>query len=147
MKKILSLFLLLTCGMITWGQQTPDRNVQAEKEKYLRKSRMQKTVAWVLVGAGAVCLAAPALDGSSGQNEEGGWFNFSGLERTLDAYAYVTGAVLVAGGVGLFIGAANNKKKAAAISLVIKPEKTEYYTMSEGHRKFFPAAGIRIQLK
>ncbi|MBL7745571.1 MAG: hypothetical protein JNN00_19020 [Chitinophagaceae bacterium] len=147
MKKIFSLFLLLTWGMITWGQQTPDRNVQAEKEKYLRKSRLQKTVAWVLVGAGTVCLVAPSLDGSSGQNEEGGWFDFSGLERTLDAYAYITGAVLVAGGIGLFIAAANNKQKAAAISLLIKPERTEYYTMTGGHRKFFPAAGIRIQLK
>ncbi|MBL7741078.1 MAG: hypothetical protein JNK14_17785 [Chitinophagaceae bacterium] len=145
MKKIFSLLLLLTWGIIAWNQQTPGRDVQAEKERYLRKSRTQNIAGWILVSAGAVCLIAPSLDGGSEQNNEEGWFNFSGLERTLDTYAYLTGVVLAGGGIGLLVASAGNRKKAAAISIVVKTEKAEFYTLSAGHRKIFPAAGIRIQ--
>ena len=147
MKKIISVALLLVWGMMASGQQVPDRSSQIQKERYLKKSRTQKTVAWILTGVGAVCVITPLVDGSSPGDTEGDWFNFSGLQKTLDTYAYVTGAVLIGSGVGLFIAAHNNKQKAAAISFIMKPEKLEYYTQSGGYHKLYPAAGIRIQIK
>jgi len=50
MKKIIAFLTLLIIGMSCFSQQTD--SLQSIKTDYLRKSKNQKTAAWVLLGGG-----------------------------------------------------------------------------------------------
>ncbi|MBK6936002.1 MAG: hypothetical protein IPH18_03310 [Chitinophagaceae bacterium] len=142
MKKTLLLWLLLN-GVLCYGQEATPGN-QLTREDYLKKSKNQKTVAWVLLGGGAAMAVAGGI-----------WF---GESFSIDIFGPdednsegAAGAVMVAGvaamvaSIPLFISSARNKGRAEKVSIGFVPEQlsamaTRFYRGG----KHYPAVGVRI---
>lgn len=71
------------------------------KEDYLKKSKNQKTAAWIMLGAGAGCLAIAAP----------GEVSFDVLPALV-----IGGGGLIVGSIPLFIASRKNQKKAMSMS-------------------------------
>ncbi|MGH2554045.1 MAG: hypothetical protein ACRDEB_10025 [Chitinophagaceae bacterium] len=100
MKKIILFSLLLLLSATTFSQQTTTAT-SLTKTDYLRKSKNQKTAAWVLLGAGSACLAIAAP----------GNVSFDILPALV-----IGGGGMVVASIPLFIASGKNKKKAMNMS-------------------------------
>jgi hypothetical protein len=125
---IFSMSLLITAGI--FGQQTS--SPQLTREDYLKKSRHQKTAAWVLLGSGAV-LFAIAVPGK---------VSFDILGPMV-----VVGAAATLGSIPLFIGSARNKRKGMAITGVLKMETDPFIHSPLMVSRAFPSIGVKMVFK
>ncbi|HET9432783.1 MAG TPA: hypothetical protein VFO37_03455, partial [Chitinophagaceae bacterium] len=109
MKQILiSASLLLIIFTSSFSQSTQDK-LPAIENDYLKKSKNQKTAAWILVGVGSLST----LLGTVQVNPDYG-------ENNNSTFLLVGGLVALGASVPLFIASAKNKKK--AMSLTFKSE-------------------------
>ena len=91
------MLLLMTAN--SFCQQT-DHSQSLTRQDYLKKSKNQKTTAWILLGGGiALGVAGPVLWSSTGISD-------SGVDVLM-----VCGAASVVGSIPLFIAAGRNKRK------------------------------------
>jgi hypothetical protein len=91
------MLLLMTAS--SFCQQT-DFSQSLTRHDYLKKSKNQKTTAWILLGGGiALGVAGPILWSSTGISD-------SGVDVLM-----VSGAASIAGSIPLFIAAGRNKRK------------------------------------
>lgn len=128
MRKSILLFFVLLLTISSFGQQTnPSQTLT--KQDYLKKSKNQKTAAWICLGSGAV-LFAIATPG----------------EVSLDILPalVIGGGVLVAGSVPLFIASGKNKRKAMNISFKI--QRSPLLQQSSLFYQNIPAVSIKIGL-
>ncbi|MDB5278022.1 MAG: hypothetical protein JWR61_2977 [Ferruginibacter sp.] len=162
MKKFLSILVLLLVSTGVFSQQNQTINTsastmpgvaQSQQDKpikittvndYLRKSRIQKTFAWILAGIGAAFIIAPLADTKSTETNNTGWFNFSGLEKSLDAASYTLGAVFIGASVPLFIAGHRNKLKAEGEVGLMRLNAPQW---SSNVSPAFPSAGIKIYFR
>jgi len=147
MKKIISLLLLLIFCAITFSQQIPAPDLKL-RDQYLRKSKTQKIIGWVLIGGGSAIIIGTAISSSSSSSTSSSsdsWYNpdFSSFNN----YAYAGGAIMAATGIVFLIMANNNKTKANEITAFMRLEKIPGTSNVLFKTKSFPAAGIRINLK
>lgn len=147
MKKLVITLLMLAVGINVFCQQIPAADLKIQNEQYLHKSKVQKTWAWIMIGTGAAIIIAGAASSGSGTDKTGGWFNFDDLNRSLRTGAYITGGIIMAGSIPLFIASANNREKAAGLNVFLKAEQTPAFSLAGYSIRTFPAAGIRIVLK
>lgn len=99
MGKLFICMMLLLITTSSFCQQT-DFSQSLTREDYLKKSKNQKTTAWILLGGGvALGLAGPVLWASTGISD-------SGVDVLM-----VAGAASIAGSIPLFIAAGRNKRK------------------------------------
>lgn len=105
MKKI----LFITCSNLLIAFNCFCQSV--ESTDYLKKSKKQKTAAWVLLGVGVLSTAL----GSVQTNPTGYW----GGETTHsnNTVLLIVGAAAIGSSIPLFIAASKNKKKAMSVSL------------------------------
>lgn len=124
--------LLVMLIMQLSGQQTHSSDF------YLKKSKNQKSGAWILLGGGIALMGAGFLIGDR-------------KESTFDDAA--TGVVI--GGIGflstigsipLFIASSKNKKRGMSTSGFLKLENTYVLKQNDISHLTFPAAGIQIKL-
>jgi hypothetical protein len=114
MKPIL-LTTLLFFSLQVFSQQTNPTQTLI-KQDYLKKSKNQKTTAWVLLGGGV-------LAGGIGLASAVGSVCIGCPEKPKDQSGWaIAGGALVVSSIPFFIASSKNKKKAAAISF--KMEKT-----------------------
>jgi hypothetical protein len=128
MRKSILLFFVLLLTISSFGQQTnPSQTLT--KQDYLKKSKTQKTAAWICLGSGAV-LFAIATPG----------------EVSLDILPalVIGGGVLVAGSIPLFIASGKNKRKAMNISFKI--QRSPQQQQSSLAYQNIPAVSINIGL-
>ncbi|MEO8109149.1 MAG: hypothetical protein ABI594_03910 [Ginsengibacter sp.] len=131
MKKITVCSMLLIFAASSFCQQIQKSSTLLTREEYLKKSRTQKTVGFVLLGAGAVAL----LSVSGGNTDFG-----------------TLGTVVVAGGVSIlasipfFIASGKNKRKANNASLAFKFEKSQTIQSTEIGFHSFPALSLTLNL-
>ena len=105
MKKLVSLSLLLIISIITFCQQDPIFVPGTTKQDYLKKSKNQKTAAWVLLGTGSLSVLVASIE----VNPDYG-------ESTNRPFLAIGGLVAIGASIPNFIASARNKRKAAAIS-------------------------------
>lgn len=146
MKKIITLLLLLTFCTDIFSQQRTDPYRKFTKADYIRKSRNQNIIGWVMVGCGVVCLIVPTPPPPNSDAGNSLLDLPHSLVKTANTISYITGALLIGGSVPVFISAHNNKKKAAAMAIVIKVEAADGFVHSRLPVKGFPSAGVRIVL-
>ncbi|MDN3657051.1 hypothetical protein QWZ08_15485 [Ferruginibacter paludis] len=162
MKKFLPglALLLISTGVFSQQSQTINTSasntsavVQSQQDKpikittpndYLRKSRIQKTFAWILAGIGAVFIIAPLTDTKSTETNNTGWFDLSGLDKSLDAASYTMGAVFIGASVPLFIAGHRNKLKAEGEVGLMRLNTPQW---SSNVPPAFPSAGIKIYFR
>ena len=136
MKKILAFTLILTLSATTFCQQVnplPGLN----KQDLLKKSKNQKTAAWILLGGGFFSTALGSVK-----------FNFAGSDSEVDnstsAIFLITGLAAIATSIPFFIAANKNKKK--AMNLSFKNEKVTHLSKQAFVYKTIPSLALKINL-
>lgn len=110
--KCLLLALLIGLSLQTFSQESTTSVYN--KDYYLKKSKTQKTIGWVVLGAGTSLIAAGLITGSGKSDDLGDVFAGG-------AYI-VSGVVLDAVSIPFFVSASKNKKRAvAAVAFRIQP--------------------------
>lgn len=140
MKQIIFLFLLLVFTATSFCQQSSTLKVQANTD-YLKKSKTQKTFAWILTGVGVTAIAIAA----STQSYVDAFTGIANEKNTASPAVYAVGGACIAGGVVLFIAAAKNKRKANA-AVFIKKEMIPSPAPGRFSFSSVPVAGIRLAL-
>ena len=147
MKKIIILNMLLAIAAVSFGQQnTPDQHWK--ESDYYKKSKKQKTAAWILTGAGVTGLIV-TLGVDMGQTStEVLTTLFTGVEQEHKPLTvpYLLSAASVIGGTYLFFASSKNRKKARAASVNINMEKAPVIQGTVFSNQSFPALGVRIDL-
>ena len=99
MKSIFIAFIMLSSVTGFSQQTTPTTD-------YLKKSKHQKTFAWILTGGGLLCTAIGSLQFNNGDGTSG---------NSRNTVFLVTGLAAIGTSIPLFIAAGKNKKRAASI--------------------------------
>ncbi len=114
MKKIILYSASLFFGIQSFCQTT---SPASSKEYYLKKSKTQKTIGFVMVGAGVALIATGLITENHRVNND----PLEALTNTGPAILIVAGSGVALGSIPLFIGASKNKKRALAISFNSQP--------------------------
>lgn len=136
MKKIIICVLLLITAIATFSQQTTP-SPSLTKQDYLKKSKHQKTVAWILLGGGifSTGLSTVRLNFAGSEGEE------NNSNRTV---FLVTGLAAIGASIPFFISASKNKKKAADVSF--RMEKAPRIQQGSFVYRSYPALSFRLNL-
>jgi hypothetical protein len=161
MKKLFYFFALLLISTGSFSQQNQSVNIAisgmpavaksrhdqpikiSEPNDYLRKSRTQKTFAWILAGIGTVCIIMPLAGNNSGDSHS--WINFDQLKHDLNTLSYLTGAVFIGASIPLFIAGHRNKLRAEGQVGLMRLSTPQWSSSNMPHA--FPSAGIKIYFK
>jgi len=136
--KVLSILLvLLVTASSAYSQYDSTRSPVMTKQDYLKKSKNQKTAAWLfLAGGGAlVVLGAQEVDNELGNSEE-----------TRSTGLVVAGIAALSTSTVLFIASARNKKKGEAMAFDFKMERAPVVQQGSLVNHSFPALAVRIKL-
>lgn len=138
MRKVILLGTLLILAASSPGQQTPPTPTSPQEE-YLRKSRSQKTGAWLLIGLGTVVFVSSAANNINSM--------FDAEAQTHDAF-YIASAASVAGAVYLFVAAARNRRKAEGTSITpsVQMDSAPVPVPGGMSARSYPALGITVKL-
>jgi hypothetical protein len=107
MRKIILCTMLLILATTAFSQQTTP-SVAFTKQDYLKKSKDQKTAAWVLLGGGTVMIGTGFLIGA---RKESSFDDAAG-----GAILAAIGVLSDIGSIPLFIASGRNKRKGLRIS-------------------------------
>lgn len=107
MRKLIITAIMLAVFLATIGQQTNQTTPALTRSDYLRKSKTQKTVAFVLLGAGATSIVIAATD-----NEKD---SFGGA-MTGSGWLLAGGVIASIVSIPLFVSSGKNKRKATGLS-------------------------------
>ena len=149
MKKITILTMFLAFVSASFGQQITPKQHWTESD-YYKKSRKQKTAAWILTAAGTAGLIG-TLAADAGQATAGVLTSvFSGgtVEPEYKSYTvpYLLSTACVISGIYLFIASSKNKKKAKAASVFLDMENALILQGTVFNNQSFPAVGVKIHL-
>src|SRR4051812_5284378 len=128
MKKIIISPMLLAFAITSFGQIETTSNQVPMQTDYLKKSKTQKTWAWVFLGTGVALFTGGMIAHYNHVNNINTWDDpAKGIESAFgyDEYTAIAAAgLLIAGGsIPFFIVSSKNKKKAHAASVSINMEK------------------------
>jgi len=149
MKKMIISLAMLTITSFCFSQQSETLKLLTPQE-YLKKSKHQKTAAWVLTTTGTAALISTWLAEAS-QDLGGSLITLISLGTVEPEYKSYTGAYLIsaasmAGGVILFVAASKNKKRAKAASVSLLMEKASLLQKASITNLSYPSVGIAIRL-
>jgi hypothetical protein len=142
MKKIILLIAVLSFVVNTFSQDTIRQAFS--KEYYLKKSKNQKTIAWVLLGTGTT-LAIIGL--VAGTNEvANSYYPFLTDEEAssigTDGALLVIGAAIDVASIPFFISAGKNKRRAAEVAI----SNQKMYLPQKNSMAIRYAPGITIKI-
>lgn len=111
MTKMIICTLLLFVTASSFGQQT-NSTQSSINQNYFRKSKNQKTAAWILLGGGAAFVTTGVLiaNGSFDNAETGGLIASAGLLSTIAS-------------IPLFIASGRNNRKAMKVSTYLELQR------------------------
>lgn len=117
MKKIIFCLTLSIFAIKLFGQTTTSPALL--KNNYLKKSKTQKTIGWVMLGSGVTMATVGALifnNHTNGDPLEG--FDYILSKKSQGAAILVVAGIGTAlGSIPFFISSAKNKRRGAAVSL------------------------------
>jgi len=113
MKQASIFVLLLILSVTTFSQQT-NPVPSLTKKDYLKKSKSQNTAAWILAGAGTGLVVVAFA--TTNLNDIGDAINGDNSGLNTGSALFVTGGIIAASSIPLFIIASRNKRKAMSLS-------------------------------
>lgn len=140
MTKITSLILLLTLATTSFSQHVEPAPVQPATN-YLRKSKTQKTFAWILTGVGVTAVTIGLLT----QDYVDAFTSIAEEKNRSSPAVYTVGGACIAGGIVLFVASSKNKRKASAMNAFLRMEKITEPRISIAGNKRYPALGLRLR--
>lgn len=117
-------------------------NAQQEtKQDYLRKSKNQKTFAWILTGGGTALVIGGAVLMAADPDYVD--------SKTIGIALIGGGAAAITGGIILFSSARKNEQKgsAMAVQLHLKMEKAKTYRNTRLVNNSYPALAFSVTIK
>src|SRR5205809_2357928 len=118
MKKTITFTMLISFAVTSFGQQVPVSTPAPLQTDYLKKSKNQKTWAWILLGSGAALMIGGSIAHFNHVNNDPGDipgdFGYDGATSVA-----AVGFLSAIGSIPLFIASSKNKKKAKAASVSI----------------------------
>jgi len=146
-KKLLTFAVLLVLSASSFAQQTNPAQ-SFSREDYLKKSKGQKTAAWIIFGGGvALTSVGMAIGLNDATDALVGLFS---LEQPSSSNSgevlFYSGLVAMAGSVPLFIASSRNKKKAASVSAFFKMEHRSVIQQQSLARATYPALVLKLSL-
>lgn len=153
MKKMMLYALAITFCSTGFCQQT-NTVPPAVKTDYLKKSKKQKTAAWILLGGGFAASVIGISIAASDLAEDGSAAIIGGIVgeeiETETSYTgdilFFTGLASMAGSIPLFVASSRNKKKAAALNAGIKIDNISIPRQAALNRVQYPALSLKIGL-
>jgi len=137
--KVIVFLFVLNLAVISAQAQQKQPLTQAD---YLKKSKKQKTAAWIFTGAGAAVIAVTVLSAASDPFPEYG----DSETESVGTVPAVVGLASIATGVYFFIASSKSKKRAAAASVFVDVKQAPVLTHKAFKKTSFPAVGIRLSL-
>ncbi len=149
MRNTMLLSLFITLALSSLAQDSLSNKILS-KAGYLKRSKAQKTGAWVLTAWGTAGLLI-TLVADATQTVGGGFLyliSAGTYEQEHKPYtgAYLLSGACVVGGIYLFTASSKNKRKAKAMSITMGMEKTEVLKYNSVYKRSFPTVGLRIRI-
>jgi len=141
MKSIINIVLLLVLAITLHGQQIQPKQLLTS-EDYLKRSKKQKTWAWVTTSVGVTTMVAGLL------SEVAAVYHIQDGEAEISSSAayYILGTAWIATGVTLFAASSRNKKKANAASVFIEMKRAPVLQLSRIRSQSIPVLGLKVSL-
>lgn len=133
------LFVLLMFGTPAFSQEL-EKDQSLLRTDFLKKSKNQKTAAWITTGVGTTIILGTVLSAASDPFPEYGEDN----TESVGTVPALIGLACIGTGAYLFIASGRNKKKANVASVFIDIEKAPALTKAVFSNKSFPAIGVRV---
>lgn len=133
------LFVLLMFGTPAFSQEL-EKDQSLLRTDFLKKSKNQKTAAWIATGVGTTIILGTVLSAASDPFPEYGEDN----TESVGTVPALIGLACIGTGAYLFIASGRNKKKANVASVFIDIEKAPALTQAVFSNKSFPAIGVRV---
>jgi hypothetical protein len=138
MQYVLLMITMLWVTSIGVAQQNPPQ-YKYSKEEYLKKSRTNKTVGWIMLGTGAAITATGLIIASSAPEDE-----FLPEETYTGGIAMGVGLLSMVGSVPFFIVSGNQARKAATMTAGIKMEKEMRLPSNGMGQTAYPAISVKL---
>jgi hypothetical protein len=147
MKKIFMAVWLLAVAAVSFGQQNSSPKYEFTQTDYLKKSKKQKTIAWLFIGGGAALVVAGAVIPKGEKDGYDIWTWSDSYKNDDLKFGLITAGVLTMGGsIPFFIASGRNKRKAMAGSAFIDMEKVPALKQMQLSNLNYPVVGLRIAL-
>lgn len=144
MKKFIIISLLLIMSSALFSQET-NPSATLTKQDYLKKSRHQKTAAWLLIGGGFV-LSSAGVIGALVEESKAIWGTEPESTSNTPGVLFFSGGVMMLSSIPLFIASSKNKKKAKFATVSFKNEKTLQVMSHSYVYRFVPSVSLKIEL-
>jgi len=151
MKKVIAFTILLAITTNSFCQQTDSLKLVA-KTDYLRKSKNQKTAAWILLGGGMAMVVTGSIiygnDYNKAAEQDPFWtaVSYGSNVNPTGAVIATVGVLAAAGSIPFFIASGKNKKRARAISTGLKMENAPFIQRTSLVNRSYPAVSIKLSL-
>jgi hypothetical protein len=153
MQKAIICSLLFAIPALSFAQST-DNTIPPVKTDYLKKSKNQKTAAWILLGGGfGLATTSVALMAvKAGEDVTNAIVAVFGVppppenDYTTENTLLITGAAAMIASIPLFSAAAKNKKRARNMTTNIKMEKATIFEKRSFVQSSYPAFAFKINL-
>lgn len=142
MNKIIFFATFFLLSAPSFSQQVTHSQLPAH-ENYLKKSKTQKTVGWILLGGGATMITASLLIMNNKVNEDPLGVLVSD-EASASVILGLGGIASALASIPFFIASGKNKRRAAAVSF--KMEKANIVNQWAFSNNPYPALSIRVRL-
>ena len=143
-KLLFSVVLLLIFSISSSGQ--PTTPVSPFKTDYLKKSKAQKTTAWVFLGGGSALLLTGFIIPQGEVTQENlFWFDEHKNDNVKSALV-LSGAFAMLGSIPFFLFSSKNKTKAERMVVLLKTEKLTSFRYQSFKQNSYPALSVRITL-
>ena len=129
MKSSFLTFLILIFLTSTYGQERTITIPEITKENYLKKSKKQKTTAWVFLGTGCLAAVLGAIE-----------LNLNYGESTNQAFLLIGGLAMVGASIPLFNASARNKRR--GMSMAFKNENTQQFLKASIKNRCIPSLSL-----
>ena len=153
MRKMILYTLLLIIPAATFCQSVPN-DIPVVKTDYLKKSKNQKTTAWVLLGGGFALTTTSIVMASSKITEDyvtviAGVFSSEPVQEnnyTAENILLITGTASMLASIPFFIASKKNKRRAMDITANIKMEDAKLIRNQSFVQTSYPAITVKIKL-
>jgi hypothetical protein len=140
MKKLIVYSVLFAFATASFCQQSVPKQHWTETD-YYKKSKKQKTAAWIFTGVGSAVLLTTLLAEGFSEAVTLGEDKASG-----STLPYAIGGACVATGLVFFVASSKNKKNAKSVSVFISTEKAVSLQFAKVRNQSFPSIGLKISL-
>lgn len=147
MKKVIISLFLIVFATASFSQQIIQKQTLT-KADYQQKSKKQKKIAFIFLGAGAAMIITGVIipEGELTDRFDPRTFSYYHKNDGIKGALILGGGLSMLGSIPFFIASGKNKRRSNAISAFIQMERAPILQGMAFSTQSFPAAGMRISL-